>query len=105
MASTLQPASNTSTAKSNPNWRGWDSDKKKAFLKRLKAIPSPSTEAEAGGGGRSAAEYIEKRLGYEVWKGDKTSQADIVAHYDLVLRQLHERRDYEQGKKKESDLV
>lgn len=62
----------------------------------------PSTEGAAGWA--SAAEYIEKRLGYEAWRGESTSQSDIVAHYDLVLRQLHERRDWEQGKKAEDEL-
>lgn len=39
--------------------------------------------------------YIEEKLGYHLWSG----QAAIVGHYQLALRQLHERRDYERGRK------
>lgn len=75
------------------------------IAERIKQRAKPrGVEADAGGWS-SAAEYIEKRLGYHAWTGERTSQADIVAHYDLVLRQLHERRDYEQGKKTEAELV
>lgn len=44
--------------------------------------------------------YISEKLGYEAWHSDRgaVEQGDIVAHYSHVLRQLHERRDYEQGK-------
>lgn len=52
----------------------------------------------------SAADYIANRLGYEAWGGEN-SQAAIVAHYDHALRQLHERRDYEQGKKAVNQLT
>lgn len=51
-------------------------------------------------------EYIKEKLGLSLWAGidGATGQAEIIAHYELALRQLHERRDYERGEKKESEL-
>lgn len=52
------------------------------------------------------ATYIKTRLGYDLWSSEYgTSQADIVAHYALVLKQLHERRDYEQGRKQADECM
>jgi hypothetical protein len=50
--------------------------------------------------------YVRKRLHYTPWAGahGATGQAEILAYYALVLRQLHERRDYEQGLKSEAEL-
>lgn len=60
--------------------------------------PAAATRFEPG-------RYIRERLGYDLWHGDKTSQIDIVDHYALVLKQLHERRDYERGLKSEGELI
>jgi hypothetical protein len=44
--------------------------------------------------------YIQNRLGYTAWRGENgaTGQAEVLDYYELVLKQLHERRDFEQGK-------
>jgi hypothetical protein len=53
-----------------------------------------------------ATGYIKEQLGFDVWRGqDGTSQADIVDYYEKVLRQLHERRDYEHGDKAVDQLI
>jgi hypothetical protein len=50
--------------------------------------------------------YIQNILGYTPWRGQAgaTGQAEIIDHYALVLKQLHERRDYEQGEKSAGEL-
>lgn len=50
--------------------------------------------------------YVTKRLGYTPWRGSNgaTGQAEILDYYALVLKQLHERKDFEQGIKSESEL-
>lgn len=51
--------------------------------------------------------YIREKLGWEPWEGegeDKPGQVEIVRAYEKALRQLHEKRDYENGKITESQL-
>lgn len=44
--------------------------------------------------------YITDKLGWHPWAGtpDHPGQVEVLQAYELALRQLHERRDYEQGK-------
>jgi hypothetical protein len=51
-------------------------------------------------------DYIEEKLRYKAWRGENgaTGQAEVIDYYELVLKQLHERRDYEQGKLKIGQL-
>ena len=50
--------------------------------------------------------YIREKLGWEPWAGDAEhpGQVEVIAAYELALRQLHERDDYEQGEIAEDDL-
>jgi hypothetical protein len=50
--------------------------------------------------------YIEEKLGYKAWRGENgaTGQAEVIDHYRVVLLQLHERLDFEQGKVGIDDL-
>lgn len=50
--------------------------------------------------------YIREKLGWEPWAGDAEhpGQVEVIAAYELALRQLHERDDYEQGVIAENDL-
>jgi hypothetical protein len=50
--------------------------------------------------------YIQDKLGWHPWAGDgeHPGQVEIIAAYELALRQLHERDDYEQGNITASEL-
>ena len=53
------------------------------------------------------ASYVKNRLGYTPWAGASgaVGQAEIIDYYALVLKQLHERRDYERGEKSADELL
>lgn len=50
--------------------------------------------------------YIGERLGWQPWAGDGVhpGQLEVVQAYELALRQLHERYEYEQGRLTLEDL-
>ena len=50
--------------------------------------------------------YIGERLGWQPWAGDGVhpGQLEVVQAYELALRQLHERYEYEQGRLTLDDL-
>jgi hypothetical protein len=50
--------------------------------------------------------YIKDKLGYTAWRGENgaTGQAEVIDHYALVLKQLHDRRDFERGEKQPAEL-
>jgi hypothetical protein len=86
----------------------WVIGARAAKKKRAKRATVTSTDAPAQDGTRfDPAKYISETLGYSAWSGENgaTGQAQIIDHYKLVLLQLHERRDYEQGKKAEAELI
>ena len=52
--------------------------------------------------------YIAEKLGWEPWRGSGTSepgQVEVIEAYNLALRQMHERRDFENGTKTCADLL
>lgn len=50
--------------------------------------------------------YITEKLQWHPWAGDadRPGQIEVLQAYELALRQLHERYDYEQGNKSASEL-
>lgn len=103
----------SSNPKSSGNWRDWGYQEKQAFLKTLKAIPSASTKANVGAGEAFVSyrfdpvAYVKDKLKYTPWAGQNgaTGQVELLEYYGLVLKQLHERKEYEQGEKEEHELI
>lgn len=53
-----------------------------------------------------AANYIREKLGWQPWGGtpDEPGQLQVIQAYELALRQQYEKRDYEIGLLRESEL-
>jgi hypothetical protein len=54
----------------------------------------------------AAGVYIREKLGWEPWAGSEAGpgQVEVIAAYELALRQLHEKAAYEAGDREEHEL-
>lgn len=72
-------------------------ERAKAELERRSRVDADSNQFEKYR--FSPIAYIQEKLGWHPWSGDSehAGQVEVLQAYELALRQLHERYDYEQG--------